>query len=160
MSKEDTCNIGYHRVLLPACLWSWSEFNSTISGGIETTLRWLLLLLVHGRLVSLSVRKVWQVVLAANIIVAGGFCTGAKSVYVVAVFERIEFVLSINIICIYTSWIKAFFERHFTKKKKLKPSQKTQNKNKQTHKKIYCINCTFWAWLQKLMWLTVTVVLV
>ena len=35
----------------------------------------------------------------------------------VVVFERIEFVLIINIICIYTSWIKAFFERHFTKKK-------------------------------------------
>ena len=79
---------------------------------------------------------------SAGSYVAGVFCTGAKSVYVV-VFERIEFVLSINIICIYTSWIKAFFERHFTKKKTLKPSQKTQNKNKQTHKKIYCINCTF-----------------
>lgn len=58
----------------------------------------------------------------------------------VVVFERIEFVLSINIICIYTSWIKAFFERHFTKKKtKTRPKDTKQKQTNQQERILYLL---------------------
>ena len=58
----------------------------------------------------------------------------------VVVFERIEFVLIINIICIYTSWIKAFFERHFTKKKtKTGPKNTKQKQTNQQERILYLL---------------------
>ena len=68
-----------------------------------------------------------------------GFCTvgGQKCV---VVFKRIEFVLIINIICIYTSWIKLFSRGTLQRKKtKTRPKNTKQKQTNQQERILYLL---------------------